>query len=63
VRPIGYLHPLALPEAAVTLLTYLWHYTVARLLYDDVLRPLGPAALALPALACGVALARRRRRR
>ncbi len=47
----------------MSLLTYLWHYTVARLLYEDVLRPLGPAALALPVLVCCVALARRRRRR
>ncbi|MDQ6819299.1 MAG: hypothetical protein M3076_02990 [Actinomycetota bacterium] len=24
----------------IALLTYLWHYLVARLLYDDLLRPL-----------------------
>jgi hypothetical protein len=46
----------------VTLFTYLWHYTVARLLYDDLLRPLGPVALAL-ALLVGVALFTRARRR
>ena len=50
-------------DAAVSLLTYLWHYTVARLLYDDLLRPLGPAALALPVVACAVLVSRRRRSR
>jgi hypothetical protein len=41
--------------AATTFLTYLWHYVLARLLYDQLLRPLmqGHAA-GLPALA-GVA--------
>ena len=40
--------------SAVTLVTYLWHYLVARLLYDQVLRPLihGHASPAL--LACCV---------
>ena len=47
----------------MSLLTYLWHYTVARLLYDDLLRPLGPAALALPVVVGGALLARTRRRR
>ena len=56
-------HAGALTGAAISLLTYLWHYTVARLLYDDVLRPLGPAALALPVVVCGVLLARGRRPR
>jgi hypothetical protein len=51
-----------------SLLTYVWHYLLARLLYDDLIRPLqhgGVAALA-GAIAC-VALAvwlwRRRIRR
>ena len=56
-------HGGALAGAAISLLTYLWHYTVARLLYDDVLGPLGPAAVALPLVVCGVLLARRRRGR
>ena len=47
----------------MSLLTYLWHYTVARLLYDDLLRPLGPAALVLPIVVGGVILVRRRRAR
>ena len=47
----------------MSLLTYLWHYTVARLLYDDLLRPLGPAALALPVVLCGAVLVRRKRSR
>ena len=54
---------MTLLPTAVSLLTYLWHYTVARLLYDDLLRPLGPAALALPVAVYSVLLARRRRRR
>jgi hypothetical protein len=51
------------PSGAVSLFTYLWHYTVARLLYDDLLRPLGPAALALPVVVVGVLVVRRRRPR
>ena len=47
---------------AVGLFTYLLHYTVARVIYDDVLRPLGPVALAIPLLAIGFVLLRRRRR-
>ena len=27
-------------EAAVTFVTYLWHYLIARMIYDDVVRPL-----------------------
>jgi hypothetical protein len=27
-------------SAAAAFLTYLWHYLVARMLYDDLLRPL-----------------------
>lgn len=50
-------------------LTYVWHYLLARLLYDDLLRPLARGD-AIPVLAtlAGVSLAallvgRRRRRR
>jgi hypothetical protein len=57
-----------LSAVAVTLITYVWHYVVARLIYDGLLRPLmhgHPAALLV--LACALAgallLARRRRRR
>ncbi len=47
----------------MSVLTYLWHYTLARLLYDDVVRPLGPAAIGLVVLAGALMLVRRRRRR
>jgi hypothetical protein len=47
----------------VSLFTYLWHYTVARLVYDDFVRHRGPSALVLAALVLAVALLRRRRRR
>ena len=47
----------------MSLFTYLWHYTVARLLYDDFVRPLGPVALAVPVLVCGALLARKKRSR
>jgi hypothetical protein len=42
--------------SAVTFISYLWHYLVARMLYDQVLRPLihGHARGAL--LLCGVAI-------
>ena len=53
---------------AVSLLTYVWHYLVARMLYDQVVRPLAhgdPAGVLL--LACvaagGFLLGRRTRRR
>jgi peptidoglycan/LPS O-acetylase OafA/YrhL len=43
---------------ATALFTYLWHYLVARLLYDELLRPLVHGRLlALVALAAIVALA------
>jgi hypothetical protein len=52
----------------VTLVTYVWHYVVARLIYDQLLRPVMRGHLsALLVLACvlavGLALARRWRRR
>ena len=49
----------------MSVLTYLWHYTVARLLYDDLLRPLGTAALVLAVAVAvfSVLVARRRRSR
>ncbi len=54
--------------AAVSLLTYLWHYLVARLIYDQLIRPVldGDAArLAVLASIAAVAFAvgRRARRR
>jgi hypothetical protein len=43
---------------ATTLFTYLWHYLFARLLYDDLVRPLaGGRLLALVPLAAIVAVA------
>jgi hypothetical protein len=54
---------------ASALVTYLWHYVLARLLYDDLVRPLSrghvPTTLLLVAIAAAVAfgLGRRRRRR
>jgi hypothetical protein len=45
---------------ATTLLVYLWHYLVARLVYDDLLRPMlhgSPSAITLTALAAGIAVA------
>jgi len=43
------------PEA-ITFITYLWHYVVARLVYDQVLRPLIHGHLST-ALVVGVAAA------
>jgi hypothetical protein len=53
---------------ATTFVTYLWHYVVARLLYDDLLRPLThgrvpPTLLLLAAAGLGFGLGRRTRRR
>jgi hypothetical protein len=45
------------------LLTYLWHYTLARLLYDHLVRPLGLGALAVALLAVAVLMRTRRGRR
>ncbi len=52
---------------AAELFTYVWHYVVARLLYDELFRPLlhgrlGAVAIVLLCLATGVLLLRRRRR-
>lgn len=42
---------------ATALFTYLWHYLVARLLYDDLVRPLAEGRLlVLVPLAASVAL-------
>jgi hypothetical protein len=48
---------------AASLLTYLWHYTLARLLYDHHVRPLGLGALAVALLAVAVLMRTRRGRR
>jgi hypothetical protein len=53
---------------AVALVTYVWHYLVARIVYDQLVRPvLDGDAARLAALACVAALAfalgRRLRRR
>jgi hypothetical protein len=44
---------------ATTLLTYVWHYVVARLLYDDLVRPLarGDAVIVVVVVACVVVVA------
>jgi hypothetical protein len=54
--------------SAMALLTYVWHYVVARMLYDHLIQPLGRGDVAgLVLLACVAALAfavgRRTRRR
>jgi hypothetical protein len=56
--------------AATTLLVYLWHYLVARLAYDDLLRPLlhgHPDGIIFAAAAVAIAVSllhvRRRSRR
>ena len=46
-------------------ITYLWHYVLARLLYDDLVRPLihAPAAMVLAlAGACAAVVLMRKRR-
>jgi hypothetical protein len=54
---------------SVTFLTYLWHYTAARLLFDDFVRPLahGSRAAVIVAIGCagvaGFLFGRRRGRR
>jgi hypothetical protein len=60
-----------LSTPAVTFVTYLWHYLVARLIYDDLARPLirGWGASVLIVVGCvgavayvlGVRTARRKR--
>jgi hypothetical protein len=39
---------------AFTFLTYLWHYVLARLLYDQLVRPLGRGHLSIALVACCV---------
>jgi hypothetical protein len=53
---------------AIALVTYLWHYLVARMIYDHLVRPLldgDPAGLVLLACVAGASfiLGRRTRRR
>lgn len=40
---------------AVTLITYVWHYLTARLVYDQLVRPLSHGRGATTLLICGVA--------
>jgi hypothetical protein len=47
---------------AVTFITYLWHYVVARLIYDGLIRGHG-APLVVLVLVGALVLVRRRRRR
>ena len=43
-------------DGAITFVTYLWHYLVARLLYDQLVRPVihGHVSLALVTCAVGI---------
>ena len=41
----------------LTLITYVWHYVVARLLYDQLVRPLSRGHVSVALLICGVAAA------
>ena len=43
--------------AAIPFITYVWHYLVARLLYDHLLRPLIHGRVSVLPLVCAVALA------
>jgi ABC-type Fe3+-siderophore transport system permease subunit len=52
-----------MPALAVGFYAYLLHDTVARVVYDEVVRPLGPLAALISLLAVGLILVRRRRRR
>jgi hypothetical protein len=54
--------------AGTMLLTYVWHYVVARLIYDDLVRPLArghalPFVLAALILVAALLFGLRRRRR
>lgn len=40
--------------AAFTFLTYLWHYLVARLLYDQLVRPVARGHVSIALLTCCV---------
>jgi hypothetical protein len=44
-------------SAAIPFITYLWHYLVARLLYDHLVRPLIHSRVSVLALVCAIALA------
>jgi hypothetical protein len=44
-------------SAAVILFTYLWHYLVARLLYDHLVRPLVHGRISALGLICMAAIA------
>jgi hypothetical protein len=50
-------------STAAMLITYVWHYLIARLLYDELVRPLAggdwPLALAMIAAIAGLVLVRR----
>lgn len=48
---------MVISPAAITFLTYLWHYLVARLLYDQLVRPLIHGHFAIALVMCGVAVA------
>jgi hypothetical protein len=41
-------------HVAITFVTYLWHYLVARLLYDQLVRPVIHGRVSLVVVACGV---------
>ena len=43
--------------AAVTFVTYVWHYVVARLLYDHLVRPLLQGRVTAIAMICAIAVA------
>jgi hypothetical protein len=40
--------------ASITFVTYLWHYLVARLLYDQLVRPVVHGHVSLVLVTCGV---------
>jgi hypothetical protein len=44
-------------SAAIRFIPYLWHYLVARLLYDHLVRPLIHGRVSVLALVCAIALA------
>jgi uncharacterized protein (TIGR03382 family) len=53
---------------AAMFVTYVWHYVVARLIYDQIVRPMlhghvVGVAIAVVCMALAVSLLRRRRRR
>lgn len=42
---------------AITLITYVWHYLIARLVYDQLLRPLIHGHVPATPATCAVAIA------